>query len=254
VCLILVGWKAHRDFPLVVAANRDEFHARPTAGAAFWDDTPAILAGRDMECMGTWLGVTRSGKFAAVSNYRDATDTSTGSRSRGLLASSYLGNGDRAPAFVAQIAANRDAYRGFNFLAADRDELWWVSNRASGPQRLAPGIYGVSNHLLDTPWAKVVRGKRRLEQVLDSAPAMEPLLDLLADTSVAADDELPETGVGQERERSLSALRVVSPAYGTRCSTALMVGHDGWVHFAERSYGAQGEERDTLRYEFRLSG
>jgi len=253
MCLILVAWRAHRDFPLVVAANRDEFHARPTAGAMFWQDNPAILAGRDLECMGTWLGVTRSGKFAAVSNYRDAADGSGGSLSRGLLASTYLGNGDAAGEFVAQVAANGDAYRGFNFLAADHGELWWISNRASAPQRLAPGVYGVSNHLLDTPWAKVVRGKRRLELLLRSALAVEPLLELLADTSVATDDDLPDTGIGPERERLLSALRVVSPAYGTRCSSALMLGGDGRVQFAERAYGAGGEERDTLRYEFRCS-
>ena len=96
MCLILVAWQRHRDFPLVVAANRDEFHARPTAGATFWQDDPSILAGRDLECMGTWLGVTRNGKFAAVSNYRDAADDSGGSLSRGLLASTYLGNGDAA--------------------------------------------------------------------------------------------------------------------------------------------------------------
>lgn len=252
MCLILVAWQRHRDFPLVVAANRDEFHARPTAGATFWQDDPSILAGRDLECMGTWLGVTRNGKFAAVSNYRDAADDSGGSLSRGLLASTYLGNGDAARKFVAQVAANGEAYRGFNFLAADHSELWWVSNRAAAPQRLAPGVYGVSNHLLDTPWSKVVRGKRLLGSLLQSAPAVEPLLELLADTSLSADDDLPDTGVGLERERLLSALRVVSPAYGTRCSTAVLVGSDGRVQFAERAYGAQGEERDTLRYEFRF--
>ena len=251
MCLILVAWQSHRDFPLVVAANRDEFHARPTAGATFWQDDPSILAGRDLECMGTWLGVTRNGKFAAVSNYRDAADDSGGSLSRGLLASTYLGNGDAARKFVAQVAANGEAYRGFNFLAADHSELWWVSNRAAAPQRLAPGVYGVSNHL-DTPWSKVVRGKRLLGSLLQSAPAVEPLLELLADTSLSADDDLPDTGVGLERERLLSALRVVSPAYGTRCSTAVLVGSDGRVQFAERAYGAQGEERDTLRYEFRF--
>ena len=175
MCLILVAWQRHRDFPLVVAANRDEFHARPTAGATFWQDDPSILAGRDLECMGTWLGVTRNGKFAAVSNYRDAADDSGGSLSRGLLASTYLGNGDAARKFVAQVAANGEAYRGFNFLAADHSELWWVSNRAAAPQRLAPGVYGVSNHLLDTPWSKVVRGKRLLGSLLQSAPAVEPL-------------------------------------------------------------------------------
>ncbi|MGA8051120.1 MAG: NRDE family protein [Burkholderiales bacterium] len=254
MCLILVAWKSHADFPLVVAANRDEFHARPTAGAGFWEDNPSILAGRDLECMGTWLGVTRSGKFAAVSNFRDASDSSAGTHSRGLLASSFLGNGALAQDFVTQVAGAGANYRGFNFLAGDREDLWWISNRAPAPRRLAPGLYGVSNHLLDTPWSKVVRGKLGLAQALESTPAVETLLDLLADTSLAPDETLPDTGVGRERERMLSALRVVSTAYGTRCSTAVVVGRGGRVQFAERSYGAQGEERDTLRYEFDLSG
>jgi len=254
MCLILVAWKAHADFPLVVAANRDEFHARPTAGAGFWEDNPSILAGRDLECMGTWLGVTRSGKFAAVSNYRDASHSSAGTHSRGLLASSFLGNGAPAQDFVTQVAADGTNYRGFNFLAGDREDLWWISNRAPAPRRLAPGLYGVSNHLLDTPWSKVVRGKLGLARALQSTPAVETLLDLLADTSLAPDETLPDTGVGRERERMLSALRVMSTAYGTRCSTAVVVGRGGRVQFAERSYGPQGEERDTLRYEFDLSG
>ncbi|MGE5128205.1 MAG: NRDE family protein [Sphingomonadaceae bacterium] len=254
MCLILVAWKAHPSYPLVVAANRDEFHARPTAPAAFWQDQPAILAGRDLECMGTWLGVTRSGKFAAVSNFREGVPRDPVARSRGLLASIFLSNHVSAQDFARKVAHDGPEYSGFNFLAGDRDELWWVSNRNAGARRLAPGIYGVSNHLLDTPWVKVVRGKRALGDSLLPTPAIEPLLALLADTTVAADDELPDTGVGPERERLLSSLRVVSDAYGTRCSSAVIVGSGGRVQFAERSYGAQGEERDTVRYEFALEG
>lgn len=254
MCLILIAWKAHPSYPLVVAANRDEFHARPTAPAAFWEDRPAILAGRDLECMGTWLGVTRSGKFAGVSNFRDGSRREPTAPSRGLLASTFLADGSPAGDFVAGVAANGSGYGGFNFLAGDLNELWWVSNRSAAPRRLEPGIYGVSNHLLDTPWAKVVRGKRALRDSLIPAPAIEPLLALLADTTVATDDELPDTGVGPERERLLSSLRVVSDAYGTLCSSAVIVGSGGRVQFAERSYGAQGEERDTVRYEFALEG
>jgi uncharacterized protein with NRDE domain len=254
MCLILVAWKAHPSYPLVIAANRDEFHARPTAPAAFWEDCPEILAGRDLECMGTWLGVTRGGKFAAVSNFRDGSRREPTALSRGLLASTFLANGDSAGDFVAKTASNGSGYGGFNFLAGDLNELWWLSNRGAQPQRLPPGIYGVSNHLLDTPWAKVVRGKRSLQAALRPAPAIEPLLELLADTTVASDDELPDTGVGLERERLLSALRVVSDAYGTRCSSAVLFGPERRVQFAERSYGAQGEERDTVRYEFALEG
>jgi uncharacterized protein with NRDE domain len=253
MCLILFAWKAHSDFPLVLAANRDEFHARRTAAARFWDDHPGILAGRDLEGMGTWLGVTRGGRFAAVTNYRDAAPAPREAPSRGLLASHYLGCREAPSAFAANVEAEGLAYRGFNFLAGDRDELWWVSNRAGPARRIEPGVHGLSNHLLDTPWPKVTMGKQRLGQVLDFAPAVEPLLDLLEDTSEAAAAELPDTGIGVERERLLSAARIVSPVYGTRSSSALLVGADGKVRFAERAYGADGAELDTLRYEFALS-
>jgi len=253
MCLIALAWRAHADYPLVVAANRDEFHERPSAAAQFWDDRPQILGGRDLECMGTWLGLTRAGKFAGVTNVRDATDARTGARSRGLLASAFLGNGVRAAEFTRQTAADGQAYRGFNLLVADRDELWWVSNRGDGPRRLAPGVYGLSNHLLDTPWPKVVRAKARLEQVLEVAPALDSLFELLADDARAPDPELPDTGVGLERERLLSPTKIVSGTYGTRCSTALTVSADGTVRFAERAFDREGREQDTVRYEFRLA-
>lgn len=253
MCLILFAWKLRPDFPLVLAANRDEFHARPTGAAGFWDDLPAILAGRDLEGMGTWLGVTRSGRFAAVTNYRDAAPAPREAVSRGLLASRFLEGGEAPGAFTSNVGADGNAYRGFNFLAGDRDELWWVSNRGGAARKLAPGVYGLSNHLLDTPWPKVTQGKQRLRSALELAPAVEPLLELLADTTVAAEQELPETGVGPERERLLSAARIVSSAYGTRSSSALVIGIDGRVRFAERAYGSDGGELDTLRYEFTLS-
>ncbi|MGH8737640.1 MAG: NRDE family protein [Burkholderiales bacterium] len=253
MCLIVFAWKTHPAFPLIVAANRDEFHARPTAAARFWDDQPGILAGRDLEGMGTWLGVTRSGRFAAVTNYRDAAPAPREAVSRGVLASRYLGSGDAPGVFASAVEAEGAVYRGFNFLAADRAELWWVSNRGGRARRIDRGIYGLSNHLLDTPWPKVTRGKQRLRQALELAPAVEPMLELLADTTAAAEGELPDTGVGAERERLMSAARIVSPAYGTRSSSALVVGADGRVRFAERTYGSDGAELDTLRYEFTLS-
>lgn len=253
MCLIVFAWKVHPDFPLVVAANRDEFHTRPTAAARFWEDQPAILAGRDLEGMGTWLGVTRGGRFAAVTNFRDAAPAPREATSRGVLASRYLGSEDAPDAFAAHVAMDGIAYRGFNFLAGDRAELWWVSNRGGPARRVAAGVHGLSNHLLDTPWPKVTHGKRRLEQALELAPAVEPLLALLADTTEAADGELPDTGIGAERERLLSSARIVSAVYGTRSSSALLVGADGTVRFAERAYGCDGAELDTLRYEFALS-
>jgi uncharacterized protein with NRDE domain len=254
MCLILLAWQAHPDYPLVVAANRDEFHARPSAPAAFWDDRPAILGGRDLEAMGTWLGVTRGGKFAAVTNYRDPRDMAApSSASRGSLVSSYLENGDAAAEFVSNVDKSGDAYRGFNLLAADHSELWWTSNRGNGARQLAPGVYGLSNHLLDTAWPKVERGKRALRDALRDEPAIETLFELIAPTDAADDAELPDTGVGLERERMLSAMRIVSPGYGTRCSTVLMQRRDGRVQFAERLFTPQGDATDTLRYEFSLS-
>jgi uncharacterized protein with NRDE domain len=254
MCLILVAWQAHPDYPLVVAANRDEFHARRSAPAAFWDDRPSILAGRDLEAMGSWLGITREGKFAAVTNYRDPRDAAApSSASRGSLVSGYLENGDAAADFVAALASEGASYRGFNLLAGDRSDLWWTSNRGDGARQLAAGIYGLSNHLLDTAWPKVERGKQALCDALRDTPAIETLFELIAPTDAAEDAELPDTGIGLERERMLSAMRIVSPGYGTRCSTVLVQGRDGRVQFAERLFTPTGEATDTLRYEFSLS-
>jgi uncharacterized protein with NRDE domain len=253
VCLILLAWHAHPEYPLVVAANRDEIHTRPSAPAGFWEDHPEILGGRDLECLGTWMGVTRAGKFAAVTNYRDPDGVAGGTVSRGLLASSFLQNGESAAEFVSGLEQDGAAYRGFNFLAGDRDELWWVSNRGAAARKLEPGVHGLSNHLLDTPWPKVTRGKERLARALELSPAVDSLMALLADASIAPDAELPDTGVGLERERMLSAARIVSPVYGTRCSTVLLLGRTGRVRFAERGYDAAGNGGVTLQYELRLA-
>jgi uncharacterized protein with NRDE domain len=254
MCLIALAHRVHPDYPLVVAANRDELYTRPTAQAAFWQDQPSILAGRDLECMGTWLGVTTRGRFAAVTNFRDPSDARASAESRGTLVSRFLETDVPAAQFVEQVTKSAAAYRGFNFLASDGIELYSYSNRDGRPQRLEPGIYGLSNHLLDTPWPKVRLARERLKVALTPAPSAEPLFSLLADTGFAPEAELPDTGVGQERERMLSAARIVSEAYGTRCSTVLMQNADRTMSFAERTYGPLGAEEETVRYEFRLEG
>lgn len=253
MCLILFGWRAHPEYPLIVAANRDEFHRRPTDAARFWKDEPAILAGRDLECMGTWLGVSRSGQFAAISNFRDMAERRDGAPSRGLLASRFLAGPQTAEGYAAAVHSSGGEYHGFNLLVADRDEYWWTSNRGSGPERLEPGVYGLANHLLETAWPKVTRGKARLREAIRTAVTIDVLLHFLADTQTASDEELPSTGVPLERERILSAARIVSPLYGTRCSSALIVDQSGRVQFAERSYGADGSEGETVRYEFQIA-
>ena len=253
MCLIAIAYRVHPGYPLVVAANRDEFYARPTTQAAFWDDEPSILAGRDLEGMGTWLGVTRSGRFAAVTNFRDPADLRTGGESRGTLVSGFLAHAGTADAYLDGVEARANDYRGFNLLAFDAQDLFYYSNRGAPRKKLEPGIYGLSNHLLDTPWPKVRLACERLGAALLPEPSTEPLFALMADTAMAAEGELPETGVGRERERMLSAARIVSATYGTRCSSVLMHSADGATRFAERTYGPDGIEEDTARYEFRRS-
>ena len=253
MCLIALAYRVHPDHPLVVAANRDEFHARPSAQAGFWEDHPSILAGRDLECMGTWFGVTRTGRFAAVTNFRDPSDVRASAESRGTLVSRFLASDTPALAFLTGIEAASGDYRGFNLLASDGTDLYYYSNRFGAPQRLVPGVYGLSNHLLDTPWPKVTFARERLQAALFPSPAVESLLTMMADTATAPDSTLPQTGVGAEREKMLSAARIVSPSYGTRCSTTLVQSAGGAVRFAERTYGPGGEELDTIGYEFRLA-
>lgn len=224
MCLIVLAWRALPDFPLVVAANRDEFHARPAARAGFWKDHPGILAGRDLEANGTWMGVTRSGRFAAVTNCRGGRDANA-KESRGALVTGFLSSDLNSKAFVAKMEKTRDSYSGFNLLAAADDELWWLSNRDGEPRRLEPGIYGLGNFLLDTP--EVAGAKERFVLALDPAPAMEPLFGVLA------------------------AAKIVAPDYGTRCATVLTRGHAGEVRFAERPFDASGSEGPTVHHQFR---
>lgn len=253
MCMIVFAYRVHPEFPLLVAANRDEFYQRPTAPAAFWDEQPTILAGRDLECMGTWMGVTRSGRFSAVTNFRDPDDLRVNAESRGTLAGSFLAQDTPPDQFLATVAPNAAAYRGFNLLLFDGDAMFYYTNRGGNPRRLGPGIYGLSNDMLDTPWPKVVTARKRLEQALAPQPAVEPLFALLADTALADASALSQTGAGAQKERMLSAARIVSGTYGTRASTVLLQGRGGDLQYAERAYGPEGKELDTVRYEFRMS-
>ncbi|HWD23635.1 MAG TPA: NRDE family protein [Burkholderiales bacterium] len=218
MCLIVLAWRVRPSFPLIVAANRDEFHARPAAAAAFWSDRPAILAGRDLEARGTWMGVSRTGKFAAVTNYRGAKEPRA-ARSRGALVSRFLENGQAPGEYVNLLLEDANQYSGFNLLAGDGGELWWMSNRGGEPRRLEPGIYGLGNTLLDAP--EVEAAKQRFAHALETGPAVEPLFTALA------------------------AARIVNPEYGTRCSTVFF-----GRRYAERTYSSSGAEQDTLQYEF----
>lgn len=252
MCLILIAWQAHPNYPLAVAANRDEFFARPTAAADYWDDAPHVLAGRDLEAGGTWLGVTRSGRFAALTNYRDPSRNRTGTPSRGHLVSRFLTGALSASTYLAELEATADRYNGFNLVFGDPRELWCFSNCGEGARRLEPGIYGLSNHLLDTPWPKVVRGKSALGTALRALPEVAPMFDLLGDDRIAADEALPRTGVSLEWERLLSAAFIRMPGYGTRSSTVLLMGRRSRLRFLEQTYLPDGKAGERVERDFLL--
>lgn len=238
MCLIVVGWRAHPDFPLVVAANRDEFHARPSAPASRWPKAPQIFGGRDLEAGGTWLGMAESGRFAAITNVREP-GMAKGERSRGALPRDFLLSESTAADYASTI--ENTAYAGFNLLLTDGEKLVYCSNRESRPKTLAPGIYGLSNHRLDTPWPKLQTARQKFADALPLLPDENAFFQLLADKSIVADDDLPQTGVALEWERLLSAVFVQSPDYGTRASTVAWQTASGAICFHERSFGPEGE-------------
>ncbi len=251
MCLILLAWRVHDDCPLVIAANRDEFFARPTLPAGFWADAPEVLAGRDLEAGGTWLGITRSGRFAALTNFRDPSGQRSGLPSRGSLTSDFLRSDSTPPAYLEQLATSATTWNGFNLLLGDGQELYCYSNMGGPPHQLTPGIYGLSNHLLDTPWPKVTAAKAALLDSLAVLPDQAPLLALLRNRHIAADEQQPQTGVSLEWERLLSAAFVSAPGYGTRCSTIILFGRDGRVTFDERTWLPGAQPGGHARFSFR---
>jgi len=238
MCLIVFAWRPSHALPLIVAANRDEFHARPSLPLAAWEDAPQIIAGRDLQAGGTWLGAGSAGRFAALTNIR-APERPVGARSRGELPERYL-RGELSPqAYLTELSGHLQHYSGFNLLVADAHELWYLHSATGTPQRLPAGVYGLSNAALDTPWPKLVRARSALQQCL-GAPEMETLLELLGDPHTAADDELPCTGVPYEWEKKLSSVFIASTDYGTRASTVLIRREDGSTELTERRFGPAG--------------
>jgi uncharacterized protein with NRDE domain len=241
MCLIIFAWHVHPRYPLVVAANRDEFFRRPTAAAKFWDDAPSVLAGKDIEAGGTWMGVTTRGRFSALTNFRDPAQMQNDRPSRGKLVADFLTGTESPAAYLTRSAAFGQQCNGYNLLVGDHDSLWWSSNVNGEMHELAPGIYGVSNHLLNSTWPKVGAGRTALENALTALPRDQKIFDLLIDATIHADEALPQTGISLEWERLLSAafIRVPpdAPIYGTRSSTVLTVAEDGMISYDEISWG-----------------
>ncbi len=254
MCLILVAWQVHPDYPLVVAANRDEFYARRTASADFWAEFPQVLAGRDLEAGGTWLGITREGRFAALTNYRDPANQKPKVPSRGKLVSDFLTGGTDIDTYLDSLSAAD--YNGFNLLLGNfenkNSRLVAFSNVSTDRHELGPGIYGLSNHLLDTPWPKVGAGKTALNDALAALPDETALFHLLHDDTIHPDNTLPATGVSLDWERLLSAAFIRSPEYGTRCSTLVKVGASGTATLDEQTWLPGNQACERRRFQFPL--
>jgi uncharacterized protein with NRDE domain len=256
MCLLVLAWQAHPRYQLIVAANRDEYHERPTAPMAKWATPDEFIAGRDLRAGGTWLGVDRARRFGIVTNFRELQRPVPDAPSRGHLIPSYLRGTADAERYLGALEPAASSYSGFNLLLSDRESLWYGSNRAEHFARpLSPGIYGLSNHFLDTPWPKLRRVRRRFEAWISSPEqgTTADLFSILEDPTPAGIDEtLPQTGLAPERERLLSAPFIKNPEYGTRCSSVLMMEPSGTFYLAERRFTAEGNSSGDTEY--RLGG
>ena len=249
MCLIVIAFQVDAAYPLVVSANRDEFHSRPTQDAGWWSDEPNILGGRDLQAGGTWLAVHRSGRFAAVTNYRDAQATKIGLRSRGHLVTEFL-QGDASPADYLQSIRGPD-YSGFNLFLSNGTSLAYLSNRDGDARILAPGIYGLSNATLDTTWEKVERSKNRLQKLLDDDAVNETsLLRLLGDRDKGPASEVKSERLSFTKAHAITAPFIVLPKYGTRCSTVVMADRNNRWSFLERRFDAGGNKTGESRHSF----
>jgi len=245
MCFLLVSIDPAKSYPLVVAANRDESYERPARPASFWTQHPDLIAGKDLQQGGTWLGMNRRGQFACLTNVRDSRSPSANAPSRGDLVLDYLTTREKENEFGRSLSESQHRYNGFNLVFGSIDGgLFYLSNRnRASAQRLASGVHGLSNGTLNEAWPKVVRGRNRFSDILrlsgNGQPPIDQLLALLADRHIAADVDLPDTGVGIERERTLAPAFIHSPHYGTRCSTVITVRQDGQVNFVEQSFDSQ---------------
>jgi len=244
MCLILFSYKKHKKYKLILAANRDEFYARPTKPISRWDGGSGIIAGKDLEAGGTWMGISGDGRFAALTNFRDPKSIKKDALSRGLLVSNFLEDKNNSPeGYLNYVAAQKGLYNGFNLLAGDEDDLYYFSNNEGIIRKIEPGLHGLSNHLINTPWPKVEKGKKSLKKIIDSdcIEEYEKTFAFLKDQELPSDEFLPETGMGIEWERLLAPIFIQSKIYGTRSSSFLLVGYDNKGFFAEKTWINTGD-------------
>jgi uncharacterized protein with NRDE domain len=255
MCLLVLAWRCHARHRLVVAANRDEFHARPAAPLAPWDDAPRIIGGRDLQASGAWFAVDRGHRWGIVTNFREFGRRRRSAPSRGGLIPAYLAAMSTPGDYLRDLETDAPGYAGFNLLLGDRERLWYASNRADQFAReLPPGIYGLSNEFLDTPWPKLVRVRSRFTALLaeaasdDAGTLADGLFELLADREPAPAEALPSSDLPPELARKLSAPFVLDDTYGTRCSTVLTISNDEALRISERRFGADGASAGKSEY------
>ena len=249
MCLIIFAWQAHPQYRLILAGNRDESHRRPTQDAHWWPDNDSILAGRDLQAGGTWLAVSKSGRFATVTNFHEGQKNRAGLKSRGALVTSFVAESSSAEAYESSIA--NDDYAGFSLLVSDGESMSYLSNRDDLEAKLDAGIYGLSNASLDTPWSKVVRAKAGLESLIDNDAVNETeLMRILADRTPAAVDDVETSDFPFEIARVLTAPFIVASDYGTRSSTTVFWGRDNVIDFCERRFDPSGKATGESRFRF----
>ena len=250
MCLIAFNWNNHPTYKLILIANRDEFYHRKTRSVHFWEDNPNILAGKDLEAGGTWMGVSKKGKFTALTNYRDIANLKTEAPSRGMLTMDYLNNGQHPKDYLAEKAPDAKAYNGFNLLTGTSDELFYFSNYENKIRKLESGLYGLSNHLLNTPWYKVEKVKQKLsESIQKNSIDVQILLNLLNDPEKPEDSLVQQTGLPMDKEKMLSSMFIESPDYGTRCSSVLLIDYNNHVSFTEKIYSKDQEKTEENTFE-----
>ncbi len=251
MCLILFGYKVHPTYKLIIAANRDEFYGRPTKPLDFWEEDRSILAGKDLEAGGTWLGMTTSGKISLLTNYRDLKNIKPNAPSRGHLVSDYLSKDVDAQHYLENVAKKGKDYNGFNIICGDIDDLRYYGNYQNGVHQIDAGVHGLSNALLDSPWPKVVKGKEKIDNVIaHNEIVAEQLFATLYDDMKAPDNQLPDTGVGYEKEAMLSPMFIKSKNYGSRCSTVILVDNDNNILYSERTYNPHDFSFETKSFNF----
>lgn len=253
MCLIFFSLNQHPVYKLIVAANRDEFYNRETAPAHFWEDHPQIIGGRDLEACGTWLGMNTAGRISLLTNYRDPQNINPNAPSRGQLVSDFLLTDKDAKTYLTSIEQAGKKYNGFNLIAGTADTLWYYSNYSKGITEIRDGFYGLSNHLLDTPWPKVIRGKEKLKPILNQQKINpDEIFEVLFDDQRAPDNVLPSTGLPFDREQALSSMFIKTDNYGSRCSTIVLIDKENNVSFIERVYDLTTFAFTTRSFQFTI--